>query len=857
MKVLLIHSGLPGPNGADYVGKYSANALRSLGHEVIELGGFYRVSDVHRDMDCAEDIAWQEKPDFILHVYGIAYPRMKKDILYALSKTGIPTVLWVHNEEMDFHETIKISSKYTLFCSYTKLTLGLHKKAGANAMFLPLAADPGIFFPMEISDKDREKYDYECAIAGWPHPVRVKIVKEIEKDFKTFTNWDMQLPEEELNNLYNTAKIMLSPYQDCDQLKSALLLQELERPLYRAAGCPCRTYEVPAAQAFQLQVDREDLADVYDIEKEIALSDGFEESFEKGVSQLKKRIEYFLIHEEERKKIAIASYTRTMASNLYTHRMQAIIDRLTIDSLWNKEAKVSRKKSKKKPLVSVITLAYNCEKYIGACIESVLQQTLSDWEMIILDDGSTDNTYDVVSQYKDPRIRYFYQEHLGIREIGAAYNKALSYSKGDLISILEADDFIPRYKLEKLIKGFDNPSVVLAYGVTVSTNANGSIRDVLRIPLESAARFNKPIGEAVGCLLRGDGLFTFPCSTIIRKKSLLEIGGFIQPGYLLLVDLPTFLNIAMKGEFYFVNQVMGFWRRHNMSISTRNPLIISMGNYKYSIEFYQQHRDKLNLSLQELREIEISWKKRIDADYYNLLPLGCSESEEVTDFVPLGFFKDIMKSEFSCSERLNCQTNNELLSFNLLSDIINTTKNSIKDFNKHITSILQTHFILPFIIRMRKSALPLSLFSLPVPQKKKWRPAGKDILREEFKKEALPSHSRVLLLRGPEPGMVNDVYDVLKEIYPQAEVIIFIGDRREIEGFKGTVLQLPCHGRINYFFKLWPRIFKKFDLILILRKDAFLKKILALASFPRAGFTINNVGKLEKVGILNIFRKRL
>lgn len=150
----------------------------------------------------------------------------------------------------------------------------------------------------------------------------------------------------------------------------------------------------------------------------------------------------------------------------------------------------------------------------------------------------------------------------------------------------------------------------------------------------------------------------------------------------------------------------------------------------------------------------------------------------------------------------------------------------------------------------------LSLFSLPIVEKRKWTVAGKDILREEFKKQVFPSHSRVLLLRGPESGMVNDVCDVLKEIYPQAEIVMLVGDERRIEKFKGGILDLPYQGKIGYFFKLWSRIFKKFDLILILRKDAFFKKFMALASFSRASFTINNVGRLEKVGILSIFRKK-
>ena len=72
----------------------------------------------------------------------------------------------------------------------------------------------------------------------------------------------------------------------------------------------------------------------------------------------------------------------------------------------------------KKPLVSIITPTYNHEKFIGQCIESVLSQTFSTWEQIIIDDGSTDGTLETIARYKDKRIRYIWQENMGIWRLG-------------------------------------------------------------------------------------------------------------------------------------------------------------------------------------------------------------------------------------------------------------------------------------------------------------------------------------------------------------------------------------------------------------------------------------------------------
>ena len=92
------------------------------------------------------------------------------------------------------------------------------------------------------------------------------------------------------------------------------------------------------------------------------------------------------------------------------------------------------------PVVSIITPAYNCEKYIGATIESVLSQTFQDWEMIIVDDCSTDDTESVINPYcqKDSRIIY---KKLEVNSGAAvARNTAMSIAKGQYIAFLDSDD---------------------------------------------------------------------------------------------------------------------------------------------------------------------------------------------------------------------------------------------------------------------------------------------------------------------------------------------------------------------------------------------------------------------------------
>ena len=108
--------------------------------------------------------------------------------------------------------------------------------------------------------------------------------------------------------------------------------------------------------------------------------------------------------------------------------------------------------NKSNNLVSVITPAYNCAEYIDECIESVLNQTYQNWEMLIVDDKSTDNTQSIVESYakKDHRIKLFNQEKNA--GTAAARNKALELSQGRFVAFLDSDDTWKPNKLERQLE---------------------------------------------------------------------------------------------------------------------------------------------------------------------------------------------------------------------------------------------------------------------------------------------------------------------------------------------------------------------------------------------------------------------
>jgi len=128
----------------------------------------------------------------------------------------------------------------------------------------------------------------------------------------------------------------------------------------------------------------------------------------------------------------------------------------------------------KKPLVSIMMPAYNASKYIGRAIESVLAQTYENWELIIVDDCSTDNTYEIAASYIDPRIRILrHEQNMGV---GPSRNDALSASTGQWIAVLDADDEWLPERLERLIKETDgSEDLFVSDLVTMCFDRDGSL----------------------------------------------------------------------------------------------------------------------------------------------------------------------------------------------------------------------------------------------------------------------------------------------------------------------------------------------------------------------------------------------
>jgi glycosyltransferase involved in cell wall biosynthesis len=244
-----------------------------------------------------------------------------------------------------------------------------------------------------------------------------------------------------------------------------------------------------------------------------------------------------------------------------------------------------------KPLVSIITPTYNHEKYISDCILSVLSQTYENWEMIIVDDGSTDKTYENAKSFAehDQRIKVFTQQNVGIFRLGETYNFALSVAQGKYVAILEGDDVWVPEKLSLQVEALEkNENAVFCYGQAYSVSQDLSeIHSTNEITHPIEKLNNRPIGSITGLLIFSN--FIPALTVMIRKETLLKLGGFIQTHHLPLVDWTTWIYLSLQGEFVFISQHLGKWRMYFSQTTKSYTAEIFENQYQFAIEFYQAH----------------------------------------------------------------------------------------------------------------------------------------------------------------------------------------------------------------------------------------------------------------------------
>ncbi|MGF1933014.1 MAG: glycosyltransferase [Nostoc sp. ChiQUE02] len=214
------------------------------------------------------------------------------------------------------------------------------------------------------------------------------------------------------------------------------------------------------------------------------------------------------------------------------------------------------KASKKLPKISVIIPAYNSEKTIKQTIQSVLNQTFGELELIVINDGSQDSTLEVVRQIRDSRIKVFSYSNAGGN---VSRNRGLHRAVGDFVSFLDADDLWTPDKLQSQLKALqENVTAKVAYSWTDYIDINGQY-------LLSGQRI-KLNGNTYENLLLNNFLEN-GSNPLICRKSLITLGGFDE-SLNAAQDWDMWLRLASKFDFICVPSVQILYRISANSVSS-------------------------------------------------------------------------------------------------------------------------------------------------------------------------------------------------------------------------------------------------------------------------------------------------
>jgi glycosyltransferase involved in cell wall biosynthesis len=259
--------------------------------------------------------------------------------------------------------------------------------------------------------------------------------------------------------------------------------------------------------------------------------------------------------------------------------------------------------------VSILTTVYNRDKYLAACIDSVLASSYQDWELIIVDDVSSDGSVSIARAYeqKDARIKvYVNQTNLGDYP---NRNKAASYAKGKYLKYLDADDIIYPHGLEVMVHTMEQfPEAGLGISQKV-------VEDVKPYPflMDPKETFTREF-------LKRGVLGLGPTGTIVRRDAFEKLGGFTGTRYI--GDTELWYKIALVYPVVKMEEELIFWRQHDDQEITKGQDSFFYLENAFKLKLNTLNKEELPLGALE-RQVAIKKnKKRFSRNLLRLIFQG-------------------------------------------------------------------------------------------------------------------------------------------------------------------------------------------------------------------------------------------
>lgn len=225
-------------------------------------------------------------------------------------------------------------------------------------------------------------------------------------------------------------------------------------------------------------------------------------------------------------------------------------------------------------LVSIIIPTYNRFHLIGESIQSVLDQTHQNWELIIVDDGSTDGTKDLIlDKFQDKRIFYYFTRHSGV--LSSVRNHGIQKSKGAFIAFLDSDDvWVPdklSYQLE-LLKQHSDADFIIGHGAQFG-------KDAIPPP------WQEPFFKGSHFLPVLTGRFVFYLPTLMFNRKVISNVGLINENMISAGEIDFFLHMSLHYKGIFTNEIVLKIRKHDHSTSNKLQTLSYLEHLKIVAHF--------------------------------------------------------------------------------------------------------------------------------------------------------------------------------------------------------------------------------------------------------------------------------
>ncbi len=471
-------------------------------------------------------------------------------------------------ETLEYYDEIWVMSKELM------KTFELENKK--NVKLLPFGSMPNQYYPVE-SNKT-----FDVTFVGQANAKRAEYLTYLKENGIRLNI--RGLGWEEYPALHSVSKGMLLHYELRETYSSSKIvlgIQYSSQNPEKSIFAP-NAFEVAACKGFFLTNKNEEL--------EAFFTDQIDIKTYTTKEELLNLIHHYLNHESERKMISERAFKKaTQKEYTLVHSMAKLLDTTPLESHTDSK----KVEPVKRPRISVISYVYNLGKYLEELIHSVRSQTYTDFEFLILDDGSTDNTKEIVEKHlEDKRIKYVYQENVCKQFYGfdKLIKRSLELTTGELVTFIGGDDIMHQQRLEIQSRDFEeNQDLDISFCEANIINENGDV--VARgIP----PTFYETLNDKNFLRELFELNFIAHPTAILKRNSILKAGGF-QTEFA--SDYYFWLITASRFNYNYIPEVLVSYRKHSESASLKqyspmtkftNELLHKMRKYYTIVDLFPE-----------------------------------------------------------------------------------------------------------------------------------------------------------------------------------------------------------------------------------------------------------------------------